>query len=184
MKEAILELREQGKSYNSIVSELGCSKSLVCYYCGTGQKDKSYLRGKKRRASNSLGVRLEQFKFRGPKRGRNELQEKAHNFKQKKRRYKGSPVSEDADFGMAEIRQLIESKPYCYLTGDLIDINKPESYQFDHIIPFSRGGGNSFKNLGLATKQANQAKRDLTVQEFIELCVKVLKHHGYEVKNK
>lgn len=44
MKEQILELRAQGKTYNEIVELLGCSKSTVSYHCGEGQKEKSLSR--------------------------------------------------------------------------------------------------------------------------------------------
>jgi predicted transcriptional regulator len=33
MKDAILKLRKEGKTYNEIVNDLGCSKSTVSYYC-------------------------------------------------------------------------------------------------------------------------------------------------------
>lgn len=49
MKESILELREQGKTYKEIVTILGCSKSTVSYHCGDGQKEKSKCRLKKNR---------------------------------------------------------------------------------------------------------------------------------------
>ena len=40
MKEKILALREQGKSYNQIQEELGCSKGTISYHLGVGQKAK------------------------------------------------------------------------------------------------------------------------------------------------
>jgi predicted transcriptional regulator len=41
LKQPILKLRKQGHSYNEITAILGCSKSLVSYYCGVGQPQKS-----------------------------------------------------------------------------------------------------------------------------------------------
>lgn len=41
MKEEILKLRKEGKSYNEIQAILGCSKSTISYHCGNGQKEKS-----------------------------------------------------------------------------------------------------------------------------------------------
>jgi transcriptional regulator len=35
----ILRLRKQGKTYNQIAAVLNCSKSLVCYHLGKGQKN-------------------------------------------------------------------------------------------------------------------------------------------------
>jgi 5-methylcytosine-specific restriction endonuclease McrA len=82
------------------------------------------------------------------------------------------------------IEELIErfgETPVCYLTGQPIDINHPRTYQFDHKVPSSRGGTNTIENLGICTKQANQAKSDMTHDEFVEFCKSVLIHHGYTV---
>lgn len=52
VKEDILRLRAEGKSYNEIVQKLNCSKSTVSFHCGSGQKDKAYsrfLRNKERK---------------------------------------------------------------------------------------------------------------------------------------
>ena len=47
MKDQILKLRAEGKTYNEIVKILGCSKGTVAYHCGSGQKEKT-----RKRASN------------------------------------------------------------------------------------------------------------------------------------
>lgn len=39
MKEEILKLRQEGKTYNEISSLLGCSKSLISYYCKPDSKE-------------------------------------------------------------------------------------------------------------------------------------------------
>ena len=41
MKDEILKLRSEGKTYSEIKKELGCSKSTISYYCGKGQKEKA-----------------------------------------------------------------------------------------------------------------------------------------------
>jgi hypothetical protein len=41
MKEKILKLRKEGKTYNEIVEILGCSKGTVSYHCGVNQKEKA-----------------------------------------------------------------------------------------------------------------------------------------------
>ncbi len=46
MKEQILKLREEGKTYNEIKEILGCSKSTISYYCGDKQKEKTNIRNK------------------------------------------------------------------------------------------------------------------------------------------
>ena len=48
-KADILRLRDEGKTYAEIVSELGCSKGTVAYYCGADQKSKMLSRQRDRR---------------------------------------------------------------------------------------------------------------------------------------
>lgn len=50
MKEQILKLRAEGKTFNEIKNTLGCSKSTISYYCSEGQKEKNLQRTKKKRA--------------------------------------------------------------------------------------------------------------------------------------
>lgn len=38
--------------------------------------------------------------------------------------------------------------------------------------------------MGIACVAANQAKKDLSVEEFIQLCKEVCENFGYEVKKK
>ena len=49
MKDAILKLRGEGKTYMQIKAEVGCAVSTVAYYCGEGQKEKTKARNEKRR---------------------------------------------------------------------------------------------------------------------------------------
>ena len=57
---------------------------------------------------------------------------------------------------------------YCGSTDDLT---------IDHIIPRSKGGNNSLENCALACREANQAKSDLSLEEFIDLCQAVVDKH-------
>lgn len=52
MKEDILRLRLEGKTYNQIKDELGCSLSTISYYCNPVQKDKTMERQRDRRSTN------------------------------------------------------------------------------------------------------------------------------------
>lgn len=52
MKEKILALRAQGKTYTQIKAELNCSLSTISYYCSPIQKDKNIQRQRDRRSKN------------------------------------------------------------------------------------------------------------------------------------
>lgn len=54
LRPKILELREQGLSYNQIVDKLGCSKGTVSFHLGEGQKEKT----RKRRAKYTTIILL------------------------------------------------------------------------------------------------------------------------------
>ncbi|MGL5041506.1 MAG: type II CRISPR RNA-guided endonuclease Cas9 [Culicoidibacterales bacterium] len=46
----------------------------------------------------------------------------------------------------------------CMYTGAKIDLDRPELYEIDHVIPYSLTGDNSFDNRVLVTREANQKK--------------------------
>ena len=186
MKEKILELHKQGKNYNEIVAILECSKSLVCYYCGTNQKEKNNTRRRKyRKRNHPFKAKIEHFSYRKRKirkydgicksNLKKQIRDKVYDFK-----IQGINMS--PTFTMQDIIDKFGENPKCYLTGEDIDIYKPSTYEFDHIIPTSRGGDNSLDNLGIATKKANQSKRNMTPDELIFFCKKVLEYHKYQVK--
>ena len=56
LSEKILNLRNQGKSYNQIMIELNCSKSTVAYHCNPNQKQLYRERTRKCRERKTLGI--------------------------------------------------------------------------------------------------------------------------------
>jgi len=50
LRDQILELKAQGRSYNDIQKELKCSKGTIAYYLGEGQKEKAQKRQNDARA--------------------------------------------------------------------------------------------------------------------------------------
>ena len=44
MKNKIIALRNEGKTYDQIKEELGCSKGTIAYHVGVGQKEKTLQR--------------------------------------------------------------------------------------------------------------------------------------------
>lgn len=166
MKEQILKLRGEGKSYNEIQKELGCSKGTIAYHCGAGQKEKTQNRLKNHRKTLD-GI----------------LKRKKDNFSNlnRKKQY-GRRVH--LSFSAEEFKQKIINNSICYLTGRQIDVFKPSTWSCDHIVPVSKGGSANLNNLGVTCKEANKAKDDLSVEKFLQLCKEVLIHNGYEVKKK
>lgn len=172
-KEQILKLRDEGKTYDEIKEILGCAKSTISYHCGEGQQ--------KRRNKHPYVRKLDKFKD-----------------KTKTRQYKNQSIKNDLliysklykfggenmnsmSFDFNDVVNKFGNEPRCYLTGKVININEPRTYQFDHKIPRAQGGENTLDNLGICTKEANFAKRDMTPQQFIELCKSVLEYQGYNV---
>lgn len=185
-REQILELRSQGLSYTKIKTMLNCSKQLIVYYCNNPEKQKE----KRRLCYQRRKIKQHPFKT------------KLNQFVNTKRKNKINRIQRVQDktvlytkiasfntkgnkMGMItleEVQNKFGDNTVCYLTGEPIDVTKPRTYQFDHKVPASRNGDNSIDNLGICTKQANQAKSDLTEDEFVALCKKVLIHHGYNVE--
>lgn len=183
MKSQILTLRNQGYTYNQIVDELGCSKSTVAYYCSKNQKQKMLQRQQARRKKHPYLQKIEGFcRQTQPNQWeanydlsvRHLIRSKIKTFC---REYKSMDYVKP-DFSVDDVLEKFGDNPTCYLTGEPIDMNQPRTYSFDHIIPRSRGGDNSLDNLGLCTKQANQAKADMTPEELVEFCKKVIAHHN------
>ena len=48
-------------------------------------------------------------------------------------------------------------------------------------MPRSRAGGNNFSNCQPLSARVNQMKHDMTNEEFIEQCKKILIYQGYTV---
>lgn len=188
LKDQIINLRSQGLTYNQISIQLQCSKSTVCYYCGTDQKNKFRDRQRKRRSTEHPFVKkLDNFclsnnpKTRLPNDGlsiRILILSKINWFH---REHKNMKKYNTPSFTVDDVINKFGNSFQCYLTGDLIDITQPRTYSFDHIIPRSRGGTNNIDNLGVCTKQVNTAKNNMTPDEFINLCKKVLEHNGYTI---
>ena len=88
----------------------------------------------------------------------------------------------NSSFTVEDLRKKVGENPFCYLTGRSIDLTKPSTYAFDHINPATLGGDNSIENLGVVCKRANQAKADMPLEEFINLCKEVLIKQGYRVE--
>lgn len=175
----IISLRKTGLSYQQIANQLGCSKSLITYYCSHQGKYKHLQRTRKRRAINHPYISkyedfIRQTSIKPNKQITLTITKLLYD---KLRRF----TNRQMNITKEQLIAKIGTNPKCYLTGDEIDINSPRTYQFDHIIPRSRGGDNSLDNLGICTRQANLSKSDMTPDEYINHCKKVLQNAGYVI---
>lgn len=176
LSKSIFELRDKGYSYNQICLKLNCSKSIVSYHCGNGQKNKTLIRNSEYRQKNVILKKIHRFHQSYKTKSALEL------YSNKTIKYKlFSKIRKFGDnkpmFTVEDLLNKIGSNPTCYLTGLPIDLNDSKSYQLDHKIPKSRGGDNSLENCGLVSKRANMSKSDMTYEEYIELCKLVISNH-------
>lgn len=180
-KENILRLRAEGKSYREIMKELGCSSSTVSFHLGEGQKEKTRIRRMKvadlpfkKKVDNwkaQREVKIKEFQ-KSPKTHDWKMREKVRRFQMKDK----SDTSPILDWTYNDVKEKIKDFTSCYLTGRPIDVNDYTTFQFDHIEPRAAGGDNSLDNLGVVTKEANYAKRDMPLEDFLALCLDVVIH--------
>jgi len=186
LKNEILKLKKLGYSFNQIKDQLKCSKSTISYNLSLKQKEKSLNRTQKRRfKQHPFVAKIENFKYRkcnkiktNLKKSKNLLliRSKINSFFRNRKTMKYSKPT----FTLDDIINKFGENPKCYLTGEIINIYQPETYQFDHIKPVSKGGDNSLDNLGICITPANKAKNDMEYQEFIDLCKSII--NNYENK--
>ena len=174
-KDKILELRSEGKSYNEIQDILGCSKSVISYHCGEDKTEKKRVLKRNKTEAHKLSRKVSAFKCRI---ARTNFRAKLKTFKRRSKKSRTHTIVNNIskNFTTKDVLDKFKDNPVCYLTGTPIDLNKPETYHFDHIIPTSKGGTNDLSNLGICTREANYAKGDLSLEELKVLCKKILNH--------
>ena len=91
------------------------------------------------------------------------------------------PFKESMTFNYKDVYAKYGDHFPCALTGRPIDFNKPHTYEYDHILPTSRGGDNTLSNLQIVCPEVNRAKQNLTDEEFLDLCKEVVIHHGHKI---
>ena len=177
IKDQILKLRDLGYSYLEIQKQLKCSKGTISYHCGKGQKDKTTNRRiLNRNKKHPLYRKVEAFIYiehntdRKSKVLKNSIKifqilyQKIITFSKVNKEYNYM------SFTVENLLQKIGNNPVCALTGRPIDLMNSRSYQLDHIIPRSKGGSNTLDNCQIVCREANQAKSDLSLDEFVNLC--------------
>ena len=163
MKQKILDCKQQNPTwgYRKIAKHLSVSITAVRYYvCPTA---KAYtIRKAKEYDNNAHPLRRKLQRFYG------------------KYRSMGGKLKALAEpaISLKDALAFFGENPTCYLTGEKIDLLKAKTYSLDHKIARNKGGHCGLSNMGLTSKQANLAKSDLSLQEFILICRKVVALHG------
>jgi len=186
MEEEILKLRKEGKTYKQIQEILGCSKGTISYHCGRDQKEKTSER-RKRRRENPLIKKVDNFKYKKIKKigkktkihkTKKDVDERVRFFQKRN----GNKIDKTITltFNWEDVVEKFGENTSCYLSGEPINLYET-NYHLDHIMPQNKGGDNSFENLGITHEIVNRMKTDLTPEELIKWCIKILKHNGYNI---
>lgn len=165
LRENIKELYHKNYTYDQIAKSLNCSKGTISYHCNPNVKQKALQNIKKQR-KDILHYKLHTY---------------IHTCGETRKKY-GKLLKND-NLTIGNLRDKIGDNPTCYLTGTPIDLNNPKCYSLDHIKPISKGGQNSLENCGLTTTIANLSKSNMTYEEFVVFCRKVVEHYDKTNKN-
>jgi len=184
LNKKIIALRQKQYSFRQIAEELNCSKSTVSYALRKKTRDKVKKKSEAlpphekkilnkiycfKNAHLSDKPKTAWYINKSPRQVKQSISVKAHRFQRA------------MTFNAKDVLKKFGKHFPCALTGRPIDFYKPETYEYDHIQPISRGGDNTLNNLQLLCPEANQAKGRLTDQEFIELCKEVVIHSGHRI---
>jgi 5-methylcytosine-specific restriction endonuclease McrA len=160
-------LRNQGLTYKQISEKTGYKKTFIAYHLNSTIKKKILERTRKIRKGEKID-RLNKYNL--PQFLVNKIM--AFRSRTAKKGMKAKKL-----FTFNQFFEKFGRYTTCYLTGDKIDLFERFTYEFDHIIPISKGGDGSLENLGITLPEANYAKGILSVNQFYELCKKVVENY-------
>ena len=183
VKEDILRLRSEGKTYSQIQKELKCSKSVISYHCGSGTEKARVKASVKNRPA--ICKKVSGFKTRCSRANYKLFQAKLKTFKRKNSssgNHTNTIVNSiSKNYTCKDVIAKFGENPTCYLTGKPIDLNDSSSYNLDHVVPTSKGGTNDLSNLQICLTEANTAKGNLLLPELLNLCKDILKYHNVSI---
>lgn len=184
LNKKIIALRRKGHSFKQIAKQLKCSISTVSY--ALRKKTRQKVKDKtKQLPTYEISHRKKIYRFQNhktpyktslpwylnktPRQISKGITTKAFTFQRR------------MTFNYKDVQAKFGDHFPCALTGRPLDFNKPDTYEYDHILPIARGGDNSIDNLQIVCPEANRAKGMMTDQEFLELCKEVVIHAGHRI---
>lgn len=192
MLDQILKLKEEGFNQSQIAKKLGCSPSTVCWHLNPEKQLKKSQERKKKIAPHMVKWQRNISRFSTAKtknKQKREIKdltfsEASAKFRGRLKDYAKKHKSDTERTKMVNIAKVVEkyniteenTKIVCRYTGDALDWNRPTECEIDHEHPRSKGGDNTIDNLQILSKPANQAKGDMTHDEFIAF-IKKCYHH-------
>lgn len=81
-------------------------------------------------------------------------------------------------FSYEDVLDYLFTNPFCYLSGEPIDVYSTKDWSLDHFIPVSKGGSSDFDNLRICKTKYNYMKYNFLFDEFLEYCKKIVKRHS------
>ena len=184
LNKQIIALRQKRYTYSQIIKVLKCSRSTVSY----ALRKRTRLLTKQKNDNQPVHYKRIQNKlytFKNPKTRKTptpiwylnptprqitkSISTKAHTFQRR------------MAFNYKDVHKKYGDQFPCALTGRPLKFSEPHTYEYDHIMPHSRGGDNSLSNLQILCPEANQAKGMMTDDEFKDLCKEVIIHAGYKI---
>ena len=184
LNKQIIALRKQGLSYSQIAKKLNCSKSTVSYaLTAKTRKLAKEKHDRMPRHEKLIYKKISTFKSSVPKK----IETKQKNTNKTPRQIskaisnKAHTFQKTMTFNYEDVYAKYGDHFPCALTGRPLDFKKPHTYEYDHIIPTSRGGDNSLSNMQIVCPEVNRAKQNLTDDEFLDLCKEVVIHHGHKI---
>lgn len=122
-----------------------------------GHKEEKRLYDKQYREKNKHALEIKQKEYLKTEDGKNARRNSQHRYTARK---KGAPVVEKIDYDFIWERD----NGKCCLCKKKIDLNiprnEPMGLQYDHIVPLSKGGEHTNKNLQLSHTVCNQSKNN------------------------
>lgn len=176
-------LRDQGYKIREIKDILKCSQSIVSYHLGSQSQRDNYCKRAVKNKPNThpFSKKLVDFKKRIQrnieKTKRNNiaaLNDKIWRFHKNWE----TGMKEKPTFRLNDVKNKFGDNPKCYLTGRQINIDQPATYHFDHVVPSSKGGTNTLDNLQIAVCNANSAKSDMLLEDFLQMCKEICIQHN------